>query len=627
MALPSEYRSTTSVVEEITLPSSHALPLHLVLEGFGYEVLETDDSFKFDEGGTNAQENAISIETKTKEEELREIDNFLLRPVEALGLTVRSENSLRSGNVDLVGDLIQLTERELLKLPNLGKKSLTEVKDSLSTHGFSLGSILDNWPPVSKEHKNTTIDYKGDQKVQELSDHISNDKMINLTIVTSLKDHVEKAFAGLQERDRKVIEYRTGRYGAVKTLQEVANIIDVTRERVRQIQKKYVDKIINVEYWDDCIAINIGQLLIDRDRPLYLDMLEVEDQWFEGFMGNYQHLASIIELFSENEIRIININGACVVSRIKSDAWEESVSHFRKSLKDKANEGGWTRHDIDMTFKAGLSDKGAQELVPLMWDEFGKALQFEDETNEAKLLTFGVSAESVVQAVLLQAESPLHYAEVAVRATELLGKPVDDRRAQNALQSQGAKLYGRGIYGLEKFNPISPRMCNNICLVVSHMMYDGPLMKQWHGNEILTMLQAKFLALPEELDNYLLNIILQDSDRLVYMNRMVWGRADSNQSVNDRVDMADAFTQILEENGGPLKGKELKERLVAIRGVSKKLQLQPTERMIQVGPDFWGLIERDIGGSRRTTKKNSMPYAGLYSYVRRGFMSQKSNSL
>ena len=120
----------------------------------------------------------------------------------------------------------------------------------------------------------------------------------------------------------------------------------------------------------------------------------------------------------------------------------------------------------------------------------------------------------------------------------------------------------------------------------------------------MTTLQAKFPALPKELDNYILNIILQGSDRLVYLNRMVWGRMDSNQSVSDRVDMADAFTQILEENGGPLKGKEIKQRLADIRGVSKNLQLQPTERMIQIGPDFWGLIERDVGGlDTENTKK------------------------
>lgn len=74
-------------------------------------------------------------------------DPILLRPVDDLELTVRSANCLKAENIYLIGDLIQRTEVELLKTPNLGKKSLTEIKDVLATRGLSLGMRLDNWPP------------------------------------------------------------------------------------------------------------------------------------------------------------------------------------------------------------------------------------------------------------------------------------------------------------------------------------------------------------------------------------------------------------------------------------------------------------------------------------------------
>jgi len=76
-----------------------------------------------------------------------EIDPILLRPVDDLELTVRSANCLKAENIYYIGDLIQRTEVELLKTPNLGKKSLTEIKDVLASHGLSLGMRLDNWPP------------------------------------------------------------------------------------------------------------------------------------------------------------------------------------------------------------------------------------------------------------------------------------------------------------------------------------------------------------------------------------------------------------------------------------------------------------------------------------------------
>jgi len=76
-----------------------------------------------------------------------DFDPVLLRPVDDLELTVRSANCLKAENIFYIGDLIQRTEVELLKTPNLGKKSLTEIKDILALKGLSLGMRLENWPP------------------------------------------------------------------------------------------------------------------------------------------------------------------------------------------------------------------------------------------------------------------------------------------------------------------------------------------------------------------------------------------------------------------------------------------------------------------------------------------------
>ncbi len=83
------------------------------------------------------------------EPEEPEIDPILLRPVDDLELTVRSANCLKAEQIYYIGDLIQRTEVELLKTPNLGKKSLTEIKDVLASKGLSLGMRLENWPPAS----------------------------------------------------------------------------------------------------------------------------------------------------------------------------------------------------------------------------------------------------------------------------------------------------------------------------------------------------------------------------------------------------------------------------------------------------------------------------------------------
>jgi len=80
-----------------------------------------------------------------------QVDPILLRPVDDLELTVRSANCLKAENIFYIGDLIQRTENELLKTPNLGRKSLNEIKEVLASRGLTLGMKLENWPPVGLE--------------------------------------------------------------------------------------------------------------------------------------------------------------------------------------------------------------------------------------------------------------------------------------------------------------------------------------------------------------------------------------------------------------------------------------------------------------------------------------------
>ncbi len=121
--------------------------------------LETDGTLDPEEAIRRAatilqQQLAVFVDLESEkeaepEQQEEEIDPTLLRPVDDLELTVRSANCLKAENIYYIGDLVQRTEVELLKTPNLGKKSLTEIKDVLASRGLSLGLRLDTWPPAS----------------------------------------------------------------------------------------------------------------------------------------------------------------------------------------------------------------------------------------------------------------------------------------------------------------------------------------------------------------------------------------------------------------------------------------------------------------------------------------------
>ncbi len=87
------------------------------------------------------------FDTQQQQQRSSSFDPILLRPVDELELTVRSANCLKAENIYYIGDLIQRTETELLKTPNLGRKSLNEIKEVLASRGLTLGARLENWPP------------------------------------------------------------------------------------------------------------------------------------------------------------------------------------------------------------------------------------------------------------------------------------------------------------------------------------------------------------------------------------------------------------------------------------------------------------------------------------------------
>ena len=94
-----------------------------------------------------------AVEARPAEDDKPELDfnPALLRKVDELELSVRSANCLKNDNIVYIGDLIQKSEAEMLRTPNLGRKSLNEIKEVLAQMGLHLGMEAPNWPPENIE--------------------------------------------------------------------------------------------------------------------------------------------------------------------------------------------------------------------------------------------------------------------------------------------------------------------------------------------------------------------------------------------------------------------------------------------------------------------------------------------
>jgi DNA-directed RNA polymerase subunit alpha len=113
-------------------------------------VIEPEEAVRYAASVLVEQLSVFASLQSTNEERIEssspQVDPILLQPVDDLELTVRSANCLKAENIYYIGDLIQRTENELLKTPNLGRKSLNEIKEVLASKGLTLGMKLENWP-------------------------------------------------------------------------------------------------------------------------------------------------------------------------------------------------------------------------------------------------------------------------------------------------------------------------------------------------------------------------------------------------------------------------------------------------------------------------------------------------
>ncbi|KAB2826219.1 sigma factor-like helix-turn-helix DNA-binding protein [Aliivibrio finisterrensis] len=542
--------------------------------------------------------------------------SILDKPLEELNLPVRLFNVFQANNFISLNDLKGITDTTMLSWANFGRKSAGDLNSLLLEHISIMQRKLDAYlscdnskqlqdhQPINTGAIDSNSDFKSDlTSFTRLKDRSGADFKYNLASSIPLKDHFTQSLSLLKDREKEIIELRMGFHGSILTLEEVGTKFGVSRERIRQIQKKHVAKIIETEYWDDCIYLKIDKLLTDRSEPLYTELLETEDDWFTGYIGKFKHLAAIIETFTEGKLSIVNINGANIVGRIKQEAWDNLINQTRINLIEKSKEGTWTLSEIKTTLKSAVTENNCTELYFLLFEHFESIMIFNGTENDSKLIAIGKSRESAILAVLQQAEAPLHFTEIAKRASKIFGQEIDARLAHNSATRAGGRLFGRGTYGLKHFNTLSDDICDEVKKVCENLLLKNELFKQWHITEILNNLFTKFPSLTGKLDLYILNIILEDSSKLTYLNKNVWARSDSNQTSKDRVDMADAFTKILEDAKGPLKGKEIKRRLEHIRGVHEHLQIQGSSRMILMGPDYWGLIDRDVPGSKDSHKR------------------------
>jgi len=516
----------------------------------------------------------------------------------SMDLPLRARNRLAAIGANAVSDIARIGVAGLMRIEGLGRKSLMDISEAIFA-AFELGSaycVANEFRQGQLLEEVTDAEPGQQEEPKPLDEARLEAKRLDHPLEPkSFRAALHAAFSLLSEREASVLRQRMGIGGSRMTLEEIARNYSLTRERVRQIEAKAVNRILDrMPVWAGHFRSGLGRMLDGRGTPLPLLGLEVLDSWFSGadtLPGPFEY--SLEHLIEPPEFDLIRIGGQAYVSRLRQDEWEEAERAAKALLST------WSKKDpppleseIRLLVESQLGEKGA-ELRPLLWEVATRRAHFSSGPSGEKILvSFGMGAESVVEAVLSESDIPLHYSDIAKRCA-MKGRSLDVRRAHNAAANVGY-LLGRGIYGLEKHIDLSKEEQERVLGEVEDMLSETPG-RQWHAGEICDELEARGLDFEGRLSKYDLNVILGSSTTLAYLGRMVWAaRTRGALGAADRLNIWQAIVALVQQHGSPMLASDIREVISRDRGLGSTFQIHQADPLIRVGENEWGILWRDI---------------------------------
>lgn len=475
----------------------------------------------------------------------------------------RNKNVIEKLGVERLIDICKFTLSDLMRMPNMGRKSIEELSEDIT-------KAQKKGPPPKGD---TLNEFKGSLK-------------------GSFFSSLEKIKDG---KHRFIIEERLGVNGRSKTLDEIGTILGITRERVRQIQKKVIEKIIDGEFWDDVLRMKLEDIIEAQTAPLYLSNMSAYDPWFDGFCDNVYLLQKIFEHFAHIKPQFLHLKDKIIITHINNDAWKNIKSTLLDSF-EYSLDLHYTLEDIEMLIEHELVIKKAKELSTLMFDEIFPQLNFSLVEGEMVLVSIGNSIGSYLKALLEQEEKPLHYSEIRNLYEQKYGVKLSARNIHARLSYGSFLLFGRGTYGVERHLKFVEeqqseiiKFCENFLEKHSH--------RQCHSQEIVKAINGgHFSKSAPKIDKFILNILLAKSDRLSYLGKMVWIYGSDEGTDTERLHIRKTVADILRKKGKAMRIEEIEKEIIKVRsvGVNFSVNLQPNDLFSRVDPATWGLLDRDF---------------------------------
>jgi len=520
-------------------------------------------------------------------EHLRSAPPWILSaPIALLNLSVRSNNVCGAHEIRTIGDFAKYGLKGLYKLPNIGQKSVHEIDQGVArlfTTGYPLKAVASKpeWgipDPPGDIHSNTDG---------------GNHSRVGAYLSASILNGFVEAAQKLTQSERGVWDSRLGFRCEPMTLQQIADQIGRTRERVRQIETKVYKKVHGHPFWGE-LSRRVHEHLRGRTSPLFLNGLSAIDPWFEGADQLAHPLREVSDHIPRLGFHILTWNDLPVISSMSQTQWIEAIDEAKSVLMAIAEQN---LSECDALSQAsGVLIGKEKDMREALYEEISKYCIWSVLPDGSRALTgFGKSAAVLVSSVLQTSDTPLNIDEIQrlVRAHSAY-EAANIANIRRAALEVGV-LFGRGTYGLMKHCPLNPSQMLAIRAEVEDIISGGLSSKQWHSSELYDELLNRGFSYEGRLTKYIINIALSDSPNLVYLRRMIWGvRGKWNETADARLDVKQAIVSLLEGEGKPMSTAQIRSKLIEGRGLNAYFQIWASSPVIKLGPGLWGLEGRDL---------------------------------
>lgn len=529
---------------------------------------------------------------------------FLDIGINWLYLSVRSDNVCRANGIGAVRDFLTFGSKGLYKLPNLGQKSVREMSLALVGLMNSGKPLKDQAQVASWSESNTPSSARGlsDKALHVLPNDLDFDvakiephedpQDQHVSTFSSVIEGFAEAATRLTDNERGIWAGRIGFRCKAMTLQDIAVQINLTRERVRQLETKIYRRLEGHPFWVE-LSNRVLAHLEHRTSPLYIKGLPAVDPWFKGIDEISHAVGQVCEHISSLGFYIFSIEDLEVITQLSKADWLSAVDNGKALLKALVNQNP-KESSARFQIESSLFDKG-QELKEALWREVSSTgVWAGDGEGDRKLVGFGKTAQAIIVGILEGSEAPLHVEDIWAKAKNISSDNYSINTIRNIASDVGY-LFGRGTYGLMKHCPLTSDELHAIRSEAEDIMAGGGPQKQWHSNELFDELLDRGFDFEGRLTKYIVNIALDGSTNFVYLRRMIYGlKGQWSDSAESRLDVRQAVCALLEEVGHPLTTDEVRQGLAKGRGVNVHFQIFPAAPLIRIRPGVWGLEHRDV---------------------------------